>query len=212
MDYKKVSDAVCVTAAAVLLIMTVMAILESRRVSYEINTGLFCAVFCLVPLILRRLRIVTLPLAFVIMAETAIFLHAYGVLLAQYDIMVWWDTVTHTISSVTVSLCVFFALMAVDVFDSKVNFSRKAMVVFIILIGMTFGAYWEVFEWVVDVTTGTNMQYSPWDTIRDLLCDILGAVVVSVYAYVYLGRRSKEDFVDSLEIHPRFRNVGRSKE
>jgi uncharacterized membrane protein YjdF len=212
MNYKMASDALCIVFSALLFAMTFMAVYEDVRLSYQVATGALCGVFCLVPLILRRLRIVTLPVPFIIMTGVAIFLHGYGVLLAQYDIMSWWDTVTHTISSITVSLCVFYALMAVSVFDDRVNISRRTMPILIMIIMLAFSTYWEVFEYIVDETTGTNMQYSPWDTMRDMLCNTFGALLVSVYAYLYLGSRNRVDFVNNLEVHPRFRRMGTSKE
>ena len=209
---KRISDVICVAAFFVLIAMSVMSMMDEQRLSYATNTGFFCAVFCLIPMILRHAKLVTLPLAFVIMIEVAIFLHAYGVLLAQYDFIQTWDTVTHSISSITVALCVFYALMTIDHFDPKVNLTRKFMPLFIFLIMMTFATYWEVFELVVDELWDTNMQYSPWDSLRDLICDTFGALVVSVYAYIYLGRHNEQEFIDNLEIHSSLVKIANSAE
>ena len=46
------------------------------------------------------------------------------------------------------------------------------------------------------------MQYSPWDTIRDLVCDTAGALIVSIYAMWYMKRNSEDSFVDTLKLHP----------
>jgi len=205
------SDAVCIVAAAILLIMTAMSILEAERASYEVNTGLFCAVMCLVPMIFRRLKIMSLPFALVIIIEIAIFLHAYGVLLMRYDDVKVWDTVTHSVSSVTVSLCSFYALMSVSTFDPRIKISRRVMPIFVFMVAVAFGAYWESFEFAVDELFGTNMQYSPWDTFRDLSCDIFGALVVSIYSYIYLGYKNEKDFVESLRIHPFLTRVAKSR-
>ncbi len=205
------SDLICIAAACVLGIMTAMSIMESQRATYEINTGIFCAFMCLVPMIFRRAKILTLPLTFVVVIEIAIFLHSYGVLLMRYDDVVTWDTVTHLISSITVALCIFYALMAINNFDPRLNITRKWMPLFIFLITLTFSAYWESFEFLVDELWDTNMQYSPWDTIRDLTCDILGATIVSIYAYLYLGRRSPEEFIEGINIHPSLRKLMKSR-
>jgi len=211
MNAGKISDLLCVIAFGILLAMTFISIMQAQRASYEVNTGFFCAFMCLIPMVFRRMKIFELPLPLVVMIEVAIFLHAYGVLLMRYDDIQVWDTVTHSVSSVTVSLCAFYALMAVSVFDPMINISRRWMPVFIIIVGMAFGAYWESFEFAVDEIWGTNMQYSPWDTLRDLLCDLGGAVAVAVYSYIYLKKRSKEDFIESLNIHPRLRKIAKSR-
>ena len=202
MDKGKLSDGICILASIILIIMSIISISQAQRMSYEVNTGFFCAFFCLVPLILRRMKWVTLPLPFVLLIEVAIFLHAYGVLLLRYDFIPYWDTVTHTISSVTVALCVFYTLMVVNGFDPDTRFTSKSIPLFIFLIMFTFSAYWEVFELIVDEVSGTNMQYSPWDTIRDLVCDTAGALIVSIYAMWYMKRNSEDSFVDTLKLHP----------
>lgn len=202
MDRGKLSDGICILASIILISMSLIAISRAQSMSYEVNTGFFCAFFCLVPLILRRLKWVTLPLPFVVMIEIAIFLHAYGVLLLRYDFIPYWDTVTHLISSITVAICVFYTLMVVNEFDPDTHFVSRSIPLFIFLIMLTFSAYWEVFELIVDELTGTNMQYSPWDTIRDLVCDIFGALIASLYAVLYMRKNENNSFVDSLKLHP----------
>jgi len=206
-----VSDAVCVFASCVLVAMSLIAVIEEFKASYEVVTGFFCAFICLGPLLLRRKGVFELPLTLVILIEVAIFLHGYGVLLMRYDDLLFWDTLTHIISSLTVSLCVFYALMAVNIFDPMVRIPRKFMPFIIVLIGLAFGAFWESFEFVVDELTGTHMQYSPWDTVRDLVCDVVGAAVIGIYSYFYLGRKSEEEFIEGLKIHPKAGRIAKSR-
>jgi hypothetical protein len=209
MKRTNIGDIAAIAAAAALFVMAAMALREGQAATYEVNTGLFCAFFCLIPLALRRAGIMSLPSPFVIMIELAIFLHTYGVMFGTYDLLVWWDTVTHFISSVTVALCVFYALLVVTTFDKKINVTAKWMPLLIFLTVLTFGAYWEVFEYFVDVLAGTNMQYSPWDTMRDLTCDVAGALLVSLYAYAYMKKHDGTEFIESLELHPRVIRVVR---
>jgi len=202
-------DVIALLASAALMIMAILAFLEDNLMSYQVNTGVFCSLFALLPPIFRHANIMSLPSPFVIMIELAIFLHAYGVLFGTYDFLVWWDTVTHFISSVTVALCVFYALLVISEFDKKIRITAKWMPLLIFLVMMTFGAYWEVFEFFVDQFTGTNMQYSPWDTIRDLTCDAAGALLVSLYAYLYMKKHDAKEFIDNLELHPKLTNTVR---
>ena len=196
-------DITAVTAAVVLMIMAIVAFQKDVALSYEVNTGIFCSLFCLMPFVFRHAKIMSLPSAFVVIIEAAIFLHAYGVLFFQYDELVYWDTLTHFISSVTVSLCVFYSLLVITGFDKKIKVPGKWMPLLIVLVAVTFGIYWEVFEYSVDMLTGTNMQYSPWDTIRDLSCDVLGSLTVSIYAYLYMKKHDGKDLIDGLELHPK---------
>jgi len=200
-------DVTAILASAALMIMAILAFLEDNLMSYQVNTGVFCALFALLPPIFRHANVMSLPTPFVFMIELAIFLHAYGVLFGTYDFLVWWDTVTHFISSVTVALCVFYALLVISEFDKKLRIPPKWMPLLIFLVMMTFGAYWEVFEFFVDQITGTNMQYSPWDTLRDLVCDAAGALIVSIYAYLYMKKHNAKEFIGNLELNPKLTNI-----
>ena len=57
------------------------------------------------------------------------------------------------------------------------------------------GAIWEIFEYLMDVVFGTDMQKSGLnDTMADLIVDSAGAVIISVIGYFFL-RDSKNDFL-----------------
>lgn len=197
------SDLVCISAFLVLTAMTVGSHLNDERMGYQIYTGIFTALFCLVPLVFRRKKVMTLPLLLVIMIELAIFLHGYGVLLLQYDNLTWYDSLTHTTSSVVAGLCVFYALLVVNRSDGKISFGRNGISIFIVLIMMTLSVYWEVFELVVDVLTGTNMQYSPFDTMRDMMSNLIGGIFVALYVRWFLGKYPDYDVEEAFDIHPK---------
>lgn len=197
------SDLVCITVFFLLMVMTIGSYFKDVRVGYQIYTGLFTAFFCLVPMLFRRKKIMTLPLIFVIMIELAIFLHGYGVLLLQYDNLAWYDSVTHTTSSVVVGLCVFYALLVVDRADDKISFGRNGISIFIVLSMMALSVYWEVFELIVDVLTGTTMQYSPFDTMRDMMSNLIGGVLVALYVRWFLGKYPNYDIEKEFNLHPK---------
>lgn len=197
------SDIICIVAFFVLSGMTIRSYFNDVRVGYQIWTGIFTALFCLVPMLFRRKNIITLPLMLVILIELAIFLHGYGVLLLQYDNIAWYDSVTHTTSSVVAGLCVFYALLAVNSSDHKVSFGRNGISIFIVLIMMSFSVYWEVFELIVDVLTGTTMQYSPFDTMRDMVSNLLGGIFVAMYVRWFLGKNPDYDVEKAFNIHPK---------
>ena len=196
-------DLICIISFAILVVMTIESYFDESRTGYQTNTGIFTAVFCLIPILFRRFNIMTLPLAFVVAIEIAIFLHGYGVLMLSYDNLSWYDSVTHTISSVVVGLCVFYGLMTVNKADSKVNLGRNGLSIFIVLTMLAFSVYWEVFELIVDIFTGTNMQYSPFDTTRDMISNIIGGSVVALYMRWFLKKHPHYDVIESFNLHPR---------
>lgn len=197
-------DAICVVACLIILAMSLFSFSSGFKMSYEVNTGIFCGLFCLVPIVLKHAHIITLPKSFIIAIAVAIFLHAYGVLLLKYDVLVYYDTITHTVSSVVVAMCVYYTLMCYHAYSQgKVNFSGWTMSIFVAVIMMGFSAYWEVFEFIVDITTGTNMQYSPFDTLRDMLANTFGSMCVSIAVGFYLKTHDLNEIVKSFQLHPK---------
>lgn len=207
MNISRIVDAICVIFAVILGLMVIASILSNVREGYEITTGIVCMIFCLLPLLLKYKNLILIPLPLVVLAEITIFFHAYGVLLMHYDLIVLWDTFTHTAASITVALCVFYALLCINNFNKKMMITPATMHIYVFLITMTLSVYWEVFELIADVVTGTSMQYSPWDTIRDLICDIAGAVIIMIYSHHYMKNRDVESFVKKLNLHPRIKKL-----
>ncbi|MBQ4368819.1 MAG: hypothetical protein II805_03490 [Candidatus Methanomethylophilus sp.] len=203
--YQRALDIICLSAAAILVVMSVLSIMENVRHLYELCTGLVCAFFCLLPTIFARRHIMSLPLWFAFFMEVAIFFHAYGVLLMSYDLQKYYDTITHTFSSFVISLCVIMTLFTLQRYNERIKFTVGFTTVFIFLIMMAFGTYWEVLEYVVDQITGTGMQYSPFDTVRDMFSNALGSMLGSLFIYIYMRRWSIEEFIDSINVNKKLR-------
>lgn len=196
--------AMCIVPAIVLLYMSSLALGNGRQM-YQFYTGIFCAVFCFLPWLLYRFRLMTLPMWMNVFILLAVFFHSYGVLVMQYDNLVWYDTVTHSFSSYVISLCTLLTLFCLQRYNGCIHFSLKVMTLFVVLIMVSFGVIWEVFEYVVDQTTGTCMQYAPWDTIRDMFCNSFGSVMASLFVVAVMRKTSIEEFIDRIELHQRLR-------
>jgi uncharacterized membrane protein YjdF len=200
------SDVICVITSLSILVMTVLSVLGTDRTPYKLWTGVLCAFFCLLPMMFRHASVMRLPLILIIPIQVTIFLHAYGVLLVLYDDIIWYDTVTHLAASITIALLVFYALVAVELFDKETRFGKRIPLV-VTLIMMTFSMYWEVLELVVDYTTGINMQYSPWDTIRDMVCNTIGTLMVTIPLRFYLKKHDPKEFIERLELSPSLKRI-----
>lgn len=203
---RRLSDILCVVFGISILVMSAISYATTFRMGYQVNTGIFCGLVCFFPMLLSRFHVLDLHPAFVAVIELSILLHAYGVLLLSYDLITYYDTITHFLSSVTVAMCVFMTLMCYQAYSGgSVRFTGPKMALFIVLIMLGFSAYWEVFEYIVDILTGTTMQYSPFDTLRDMLCNTCGTLTVSITVGYYMRNRQPEDFVEKFNLHPKLR-------
>lgn len=208
MERSDAIDIICLMFA----LITALSILysEGSDVIQRIPHMVFFSLFCFIPYLFKRAGIMTLPISFVLLIELSMFMHMIGLQMGFYDDLEHWDTLTHLLSSVTVSFCVLYALIVVDSLHPKIHFSRRLMPLFLFMVVMTFGLFWEFIEYHSDLYLGSKMQYSPFDTISDLGFDLLGVALVSVYAYWLQGNRDMDQWVRSLELHPVVKRIGTS--
>lgn len=204
-DYRRfgADEVVCVLSAIALLIGAFMMGESDDR-----GTEIMCGVICLIPVAIRATGLFRLPTSLTLLICAASLLHGYGLILALYDTMSHYDTVTHTLSSMTIGICVFYTLMCFQVYGkTNLGFSGNGIAFFTGLITLAFSTYWEVIELIKDVLTGSHAQYSPFDTLTDMVCDATGMFIASVLIGMYMRTHTTESVVGSFQISDRVRNL-----
>jgi len=132
--------------------------------------------------------------------SATVFLHALGVLgvpgvtgnlYAADSPIPFYDGLTHALSASVVAAVGYTVARAVDEHTDAVELPPRFTFVFVLLFVIAFGVFWEVMEFAVgtlaagvggDVLT----QYGLADTIRDLVFDIVGGVVVATWGTAHL--------------------------
>ena len=152
-----------------------------------------------VPAILERDYDIPMDPALVLWITTAVFLHAFGTLglpgdvLSPYRSIWWWDHLTHTLSASIVAAVGYTAVRALDDHTDALDLPPKFVFVFVLLFTVAFGVFWEVIEFALGelaAATGSQgvlTQYGLEDTMKDLLFDTLGGVVVGLWGTAYLS-------------------------
>jgi hypothetical protein len=172
----------------------VLALYE-RNVGVVVNAGLAFLV-TLLPAVLERDYDIPMDAGLTLWITTAVFLHAVGTIGPyQSDATVMgigWDNVTHTLSSSLVAAIGYATARAIDEHTEDVRLPPKFMFVFILMFVMAFGVIWEVIEFGVAGAAsmlGSDAvltQYGLRDTMRDLIFDLVGGVIVAVWGTAYL--------------------------
>ena len=173
----------------------------------------FCGVVCFVPTILKFAKVVTFPAPMAFMIMAAAWFHCLGLIMGYYDTYANFDTVSHTLSSAVIAVLVFYVLVCVEYFSKgTINFAGRGLSIMTAVIALTFSVYWEVLEYGSDVFTGSKTQYSPYDTLTDLVCDSIGTFLGSAWAGAWMGRRSAKEVIDQFNFNDRIRSVLGDKE
>lgn len=116
----------------------------------------------------------------------------------------WWDASLHTTSGLLLGMLGFMCVYILNE-DKNVDLHMRPSFValFAFFFGVGIGAIWEIFEFAMDQSFGTNMQPATAndpsglsDTIHDLIVDTVGAAVVSIGGWRYLAK-ARQSRVDS---------------
>ncbi len=165
-----------------------------------------CFAWALVSMLLpalRLLRLVSVPRMFLIVVYANMYFYVLSLNVGLYMNVSWWGDMGHVISSTIVTMIVFIALCVMECNSPPhVTFGRRSgMAAMLFLVALSFGGIWEMMEGFADFAGGDSyMVYGASDTMGDLTADLIGVMIVTVCAYVYLGRFTAEDIASTVRI------------
>lgn len=121
----------------------------------------------------------------------AVFLHSMGSA-ALYSQIPWWDHLTHAMSASLIAGAGYTTARAIDLHSEEIEIPHRFAFVYILVVVLAFGVIWELFEYSLDLiaaSTGVTMplaQHGLDDTVRDLMFNSVGALVVAVFGQAHL--------------------------
>lgn len=164
--------------------------LAVRDLQTAVNAGLLFAI-TFAPAVLEREYDLPMDAGLALWITAAAFLHAFGAA-GLYTAIGPLDRITHTLSASVVAAAGYAVFRAVDVHTDEVYIPTRLMALFILLVVLAAGVVWEIFEFAVDSTAtalgidAVLIQYGIDDTMGDLLSNVVGALIVTVWGTAYL--------------------------
>jgi uncharacterized membrane protein YjdF len=122
----------------------------------------------------------------------AVFLHTMGSA-GLYARIGWWDHLTHATSASLVAGVGYTFARGVDLHSDRIRLPRRFFFVYVLVVVLAFGVVWELFEFGLDLAadaTGLSMplaQHGLDDTVRDLMFNSVGALLVAVFGQAHLS-------------------------
>lgn len=182
---------ILVNGIRILLVLAyISALIESRRLLLVMSVMGFVLTF--IPNLAEYYYGKKIPALF----ELLVLAFIYGVLFlgevrGLFGGLVWWDIVLNLVASIAlglISLTVIYSL-----FEDEVS-SSNALLIAILAFSFTvsMGTLWELFEFGMDHIFAFNFQdKNLTDTMRDLLTDTIGALIISSIGYYFLRKGKK---------------------
>ena len=164
--------------------------------------GLFALAFTFVPSLLKRNYQISIPWLLELLIFLALFLHVAGGVLGLYSRFENWDTMTHFVSAFMLGVVALTIIYLMHVYWDGLMMDVRAIMVLTVIAGAFLGVVWEVMEWSTDEVLGTMEQHGLDDTMKDLVMDMVGAMIAALLGAKWIMdgtmRRMTADFGDSL--------------
>jgi hypothetical protein len=156
---------------------------------------------CIPYLIQRRIQ-VTLPWEVNFLIAFAVFLHVAGYSQHLYSLLYpYYDKFAHFISSITVAVLAFVSILLINRF-SCTKLARWQIFFYIVIFTMAIGAFWEIYEYLLDTFFGSHLtkllQHGLDDTMIDLIIDLLGGIVVGLFGAWYIQKKTLAELTDPM--------------
>ena len=156
---------------------------------------------CIPYLIGRRIQ-VTLPWEVNFLIAFAVFLHVAGYSQHLYILLYpFYDKFAHFVSSITVAVLAFVSILLINRF-SCTKLHRWQIFFYIVIFTMAIGAFWEIYEYLMDTFFGAyltkSLQQGLDDTMIDLILDLLGGVVIGFFGAWYIERKTLKELTDPM--------------
>ena len=175
------------TLKIIVLFTIIIGIIELNF--FMIASSIVILLFTALPAIIERTFRIILPVEVELAVTIFVLVHFLLGETADYYNRFWWfDLILHSSSGILIGL-VGFIIIYFFLYTNKINANPFMVVVFSVSFSLAAGVLWEIFEFIMDLTFGFNMQKTGnVDTMSDLIVDFLGACIVGVGVYRYLTK------------------------
>lgn len=169
--------------------------------SYVFSTELILVMLSSVLPLLRISRRFIAPYWFICTVTAILYVHGTAMYVGTYQTIPHWDVFAHISATMVVTMIVFLGLTVIQAYTTCVELGKKTFLFMVFIIGFAFGNVWEMFEWFVDNFFGyTYMSYSVFDTLGDVLSDVIGSLTMTLLAAIVLYRSTPKEIVAPLNI------------
>lgn len=173
--------------------------LRDPSITVTAFTGFFLT--CIPYFIGRRIQ-VTLPWEVNFLIASAVFLHVIGYSKDLYiSLYPFYDKFAHLVSSSTVAVLAFVSILIINRF-SCTKLARWQIFFYIVIFTMAIGAFWEIYEYLVDTFFGAYLtkplQHGLDDTMIDLIIDLIGGVIVGFFGAWYIQKKTLDELTDPM--------------
>ena len=152
----------------------------------DFTLSMLALVLIFSPMVLHKKFSSTFPTLIDTLVLVYLYLGTYlGDFKSFFDRFWWWDILMHLLMGINIALISFAIIFRLKELKDYVQLSPSMIAFFSFAITMAAGGIWEIVEFAVDLSFGTELQKPHPDTMIDLIFVLIGGLVVSIGGYFY---------------------------
>ncbi|MDR1405511.1 MAG: hypothetical protein LBJ20_08115 [Candidatus Methanoplasma sp.] len=212
---EKTIDRVCLVLLPLGFLIYVLLTLagiygKDHEMMYVVVTEAVLFIISIVlPLLRVRDKFIT-PYWFIAIIEGLLYLHGSALYFGTYMWIPHWDVIAHISAGFVVTLIAFIGLLTIQSYTARIDLGKGPFFFMLFVIGFGFGNLWELLEWFVDCTFSyAYMAYSVHDTLGDVVMDLVGSGLMTLFAAVLLRRRTPQEIISKFGLHDFMTDMGK---
>ena len=172
-----------------ILIGALVLVSAIRQDIFLVFTSLLVLLLTFIPVIITRNFKIRIPIEVDLTITVILYLHyVLGEYSHFYAKFWWWDLFLHGGNSIILGM-VGFILAYSLLITSRIEAKPFLISLFSLAFAVLVGVIWEIFEFGMDYFFGFTMQKSGLiDTMTDLMMDLGGATIVSLFGFFYIKK------------------------
>ncbi len=157
-----------------------------------------------IPYVVAQRMNIQLPWFVFFLIALALWFHTAGYIQGYYErFYPYYDKIAHLVSGTAVALLGFLGVIFLDKY-LKMNLKPVFIIFFTIIFGVALGAFWEMYEFLIDIFFGGSlagpMQNGLEDTMLDMMFVLGGSIIVAILGVLWFRHHRKEEITQGAKI------------
>lgn len=175
---------------AILLFVVALAGLLIRNDIFRAQWAFVAVALALLPALCEWIIGIRFPWLMKFLLAFALLMHmAGGILLFYFTLYPIYDKICHLVAAMGIAFLVFVFILVLGGITGR-DFRREAVVAFIFITVIVLGLAWEYAELRLDIRSGSTYFVNPYDSVFDMIFNIIATSYVAANLNEYLKQES----------------------
>lgn len=177
-------------ATVTLLFVVALAGLLIRNDIFRARWAFIAVALALLPALCEWIIGIRFPWPMKFLLALALLMHmSGGIFLFYFTFYPIYDKACHLVAAMGIAFLVFVFILVLGGVTGR-DFRREAVVVCIVITVIVLGLVWEYAELLLDIRSGSTYFVNPYDSVFDMIFNIIATVYMAANINEYLKQES----------------------